>query len=91
MKSKAFPVVATLIAFGVIGVGCVIQQKPADTTPAPATAAPAATTPAATATAEPAPATTTAPTTTAAPTTNPAAGRKLSKPAQPAVADAGTD
>ncbi|MFO0570613.1 MAG: hypothetical protein U0263_33555 [Polyangiaceae bacterium] len=86
MKSKAFPIVALLGTGLMVFAGCVIQNRPADSTPAAtpaATTAPAAattTTPATTATTTAAP---TATTTTAAPSP-----KVLSKPKAQAI-DAG--
>jgi hypothetical protein len=76
MKSKAFPTVVILGTLAVVFIGCVVQNRPPDSSPAAttapaATAAPAATDTAnPTATATPTPAVTTAPaaTGTAAPT-----------------------
>jgi hypothetical protein len=84
MKLKAFPIVAVLGTIAAVAAGCVVNQRPADSTPqtaqppppAPATAAPAETAaPAATETAAPA-------------ATTPPPGRMLSKPKAP-DADAG--
>ena len=54
MKSKAFSSVVILGTLAVVFIGCVVQNRPADSTPAAtpqpaATGAPTATTPAATA------------------------------------------
>ncbi|MBK8998198.1 MAG: hypothetical protein IPM35_20940 [Myxococcales bacterium] len=91
MKSKAFSSVAILGTLAVVFIGCVVQNRPADSNPT-ATAAPTATpAPATTDTAAPT-ATTTA---TAAPTTTTTAapaGKVMKQPkaADPAATDGGT-
>ncbi|MBI3203476.1 MAG: hypothetical protein HYZ29_18200 [Myxococcales bacterium] len=83
MKSKAFSSVVILGTLAVVYVGCVVQNRPADSTPA-ATATPAATTAPAAAT-TPAATTTTTATTTAPPANT---GKVLSAP-KPTATDAG--
>jgi len=88
MKSKAFSSVVILGTLAVVFIGCVVQNRPADSTPAATTqpaasGAPTATTPAATATA------TTTATTTASTTPPPATPGKVLSAPKPAAADAG--
>ena len=87
MNSKAFSGVVIFGTLAVIFAGCVVQNRPADSTPA-ATAEPApVATPAATTTTDPA-ATATATATAAPAATVP--GKVLSQPKAAAPADAGT-
>ena len=91
MNSKASSSVVIFGTLAVIFAGCVVQNRPADSTPA-ATAEPApVATPAATPTATPtdADAAAPAPTTTAVPAAT-APGKVLSQPKATPAADAGT-
>lgn len=91
MKFKAFPAVTLLGTLAVVFVGCVIQNRPADSTPA-ATATPAATntaapTATATATAAPTATATATPSVTATATATATAptGKVMTKPKAEAV------
>jgi hypothetical protein len=89
MNSKAFSGVVIFGTLAVIFAGCVVQNRPADSTPA-ATAEPApVATPAATTTTDPAATATATATATAAPAAT-VPGKVLSQPKAAAPADAGT-